>query len=56
MKSKFSSESIKETNSFHYIEYWFQEDTEYTLKTHYSCANLFAIILNSWLFAPFDSL
>lgn len=38
MKSKFSS--IKEQHSLHYIEYWFQEDREYTLKIHYSCANL----------------
>lgn len=41
MKSKFSSETIKERHSLHCIEYCFQENIEYILTTHYSCANLF---------------
>lgn len=54
MKSKFPS--IKEKRSFPYTEYLFPEYMQYALKAHYSCANLFTIILNRWLLAPFDSL
>lgn len=55
MISKFPSGSIKKRVFF---LYWtlVQKDLKHRLHIHYSCGNLSAIILNSWLFALSDSL